>query len=388
MAMSNPYTDLPTRAFWSPAVGKRDALDIDELWEPKWPVMPRMKIATFGSCFAQHFGRALARRGYQWFDAEPAPAALSEDTAKAFNYGVFSARTGNIYTVSLLHQWAQWATGEATPPDEIWEKDGRFYDPFRPAVEPKGFASAEEARASQALTIEAFGRAMRECNLFVFTLGLTESWWHKDGYEYPMCPGTVAGEFDPEQHEFRNQSYAFIEKKLRQAIQLIRKVNPKVRILLTVSPVPLTATKSDNHVLVATTYSKSTLRAVAGDVAGPRKFVDYFPSYEIIASPPFEGQFYSDNKRGVEMYGVDHVMANFFACMGAKFPKAVRTGENASGPKAERRARAEAIAARKAAQAERRAARAAPAEAESSEAKDADELVCEEELLAAFGPKD
>lgn len=378
--MSNPYTDLPTRAFWSPAVGKRDALDIDELWEPKWPVMPRMKIATFGSCFAQHFGRALARRGYQWFDAEPAPAALSEETAKAFNYGVFSARTGNIYTVSLLHQWAQWATGEATPPDEIWEKDGRFYDPFRPAVEPKGFATAEEARASQALTIEAFGRAMRESNLFVFTLGLTESWWHKDGYEYPMCPGTVAGEFDPEKHEFRNQSYTFIAKKLKDALALIRKVNPKVRILLTVSPVPLTATKSDNHVLVATTYSKSTLRAVAGDVAASRKNIDYFPSYEIIASPPFEGQFYSDNKRGVEMYGVDHVMANFFACMGAKFPRAVATVKTEPRSKAERQAA--------------KAKRVSKSETPSTESvtkaseKDADELVCEEELLAAFGPKD
>ncbi|WP_339375331.1 hypothetical protein [Paracoccus yeei] len=35
-------------------------------------------------------------------------------------------------------------------------------------------------------------------------------------------------------------------------------------MLLTVSPVPLAATTTDNQVLVPTTYSKSVLRSVAG----------------------------------------------------------------------------------------------------------------------------
>lgn len=371
--MSNPYQDLPGRAFWAPAVGRRDALEINELWVTKWPVIPRMKIATFGSCFAQHFGRALAKRGYQWFDAEPAPKCISDETAKRFNYGVFSARTGNIYTVSLLKQWAEWATGAVTPPDEVWEKHGRFYDPFRPIVEPDGFASREEVLNSRDLTIEAFSRALRETNLFVFTLGLTESWWNTEGgYEYPMCPGTVAGDFDPEAHEFRNQGYQFILKNLQTAIWIIRSVNPRVRILLTVSPVPLTATKSESHVLVATSYSKSTLRAVAGDIAAKRKFVDYFPSYEIISAPPYQGRFYADNKRSVEQVGVDHVMANFFECMRDAFPKAMRGVKTDTA-----------------------ASQAAPIAKVKSKAKpfdhmsqaDAEEVACEEELLSAFGPK-
>nr|WP_300983231.1 GSCFA domain-containing protein [Roseicyclus sp.] len=118
-----------------------------------------------------------------------------------------------------------------------------------------------------------------------------------------MCPGTVAGRFDPDQHVFRNQDYGFIEARLLQALKLIRGVNPRVRVLLTVSPVPLTATKSDAHVLVATTWSKSVLRAVAGQTAARLGFVDYFPSYEIIASTPFGGRFYEDNKRGVKRKG-------------------------------------------------------------------------------------
>lgn len=350
--MTHPYEDLPERAFWAPAVGRRDALDISELWTPKWPVRVRHRIATFGSCFAQHFGRALAERGYRWMQTERPPFDLPADVEKSLNYNVFTARTGNIYTVSLLQQWIGWALGEAPVPDEVWESDGRFYDPFRPAVEPDGFESADAVRASRALTVEAFGDAVRNANVFVFTMGLTESWWNGPGeYEYPMCPGTVAGRFDPEAHVFRNQDYRFIETRLTKTLKLIRKVNPGVRILLTVSPVPLTATKSDTHVLLATTWSKSVLRAVAGRMASKFGFVDYFPSYEIISSAPFGGRFYEDNKRGVKREGVDHVMATFFADQARIFPQVTA-----------RKGKTDAARER------------------------ADDLVCEEEILAAFGP--
>lgn len=50
--LMTPYSNLPERNFWSPAVGKRQAMDIDALWVPKWPVTPRTKVVTFGSCFA------------------------------------------------------------------------------------------------------------------------------------------------------------------------------------------------------------------------------------------------------------------------------------------------------------------------------------------------
>jgi len=364
--MTNPYQSLDERAFWAPSVGRKDALEISNLWEPKWPLRRRMRIATFGSCFAQHFGRSLASRGYHWLDAEPAPSVVSEETAKAYNYGVFSARTGNIYSVSLLNQWVEWALGKTKVPEEVWEENGRFYDPFRPAVEPNGFASSEEVLASRELTIEAFGNALKNSNLFVFTLGLTESWWNSnEGYEYPICPGTVAGTFDEAQHEFRNQDYPFVKNCLVKAVRLIKSANPRIKILLTVSPVPLTATKSKNHVLVATTYSKSTLRAVATDVADNFAFVDYFPSYEIISSPPFEGRFYSENKRGVEQEGVDHIMRNFFACMHTKYPNFVPFEEGESRLNKEK----------------------SKLENSPEETTTVDDLVCEEELLAAFKPK-
>jgi len=313
----NPYENLEGRFFWATGVARKNMFDMGEFWQPKFNIKPKHRIVTFGSCFAQHIGRALAGRGYGWLDTEPAPVGLKPSRAEQFNYGVFSSRTGNIYTVSLLKQWVEWALGKTTPPEEVWEKDGRFYDPFRPRIEPNGFASREELMTSRGVTIDAFRDAIQHADVFVFTLGLTESWFNKSGdYEYPMCPGTVAGEFDENAHVFVNQDYNFIYRALQDAMMLMRELNPNLRFLLTISPVPLTATKSGQHVLVATVHSKSILRAVAGQLAAVRKFVDYFPSYEIISSAPYRGVFYEANLRSVNHHGVDHVMAKFFEGLG------------------------------------------------------------------------
>lgn len=317
----HPYESQPKKAFWAQAVGRRSLFDIDELCVPKFRLVPRHRVSTYGSCFAQHFGRALASRGMSWFQTETPPPALSEENRKRFNYGIFSSRTGNIYTTTLLLQWLRWAAGESEVPDEVWEADGRFFDPFRPAVEPDGFSSVEELQASRVATIEAFRRSVADANVFVFTLGLTERWINKEGYEYPVCPGTVAGTFDPGAHHFENLEYDKVRASLVLALRLMRKMNPKLRVLLTVSPVPLTATASDKHVLVATMHSKSILRAVAGSLSGAIKYVDYFPSYEIINSPAFRGAFFEPNMRSVHPEGVNFVMSSFFKCQEDRFGK-------------------------------------------------------------------
>ncbi len=350
----HPYKSLPESAFWRSAVARNSLFDIRGLWQPKFNITPEMPIATFGSCFAQHFGHALRDRGYKWMDMESAPPELSAANARKFGYGLFTCRTGNIYTTSLLLQWLKWALGVETPPEEYWEKAGRIYDPFRPNIEPNGFESVEEMQKLRQITIEALRMTVRRAGLFVFTLGLTESWVNADGgYEYPMCPGTVAGEFDGDQHVFRNQSFDYISQNLEEAVALMQRVNPAIKVLLTVSPVPLTATNSGAHVLVASSLSKSILRAVAGEVASADEGIDYFPSYEIINSPVYKGIFFEPNLRQVNPAGVDFVMKNFFHDLGATFGEAKISAK--------------------------------PGEADPASEQTNAEAVCEEELLAAFG---
>lgn len=313
---NSPYTGLDDRAFWRTAIGSRNMFAISDLWRPKFAIDPKTAVSTYGSCFAQHIGRSLRKRGFHWLITESAPQGLSDHNAAAANYGIFSSRTANIYTASLLKQWMDWANGDKDPVDEVWEKDGRFYDPFRPAIEPGGFDTAEEVASLRRHTIQRFRASIAQADIFVFTMGLTESWFHADGHEYPMCPGTVAGTFDEGLHHFVNQDYPFIMDNMVAAMDAARRINPDLKFILTVSPVPLTATKSGNHVLVATMESKSVLRAVAGKLAATRADTDYFPSYEIINSAPFGGVFFEPNKRSVHPSGVEFVMNNFFAALG------------------------------------------------------------------------
>ena len=312
---TNPYSDLPPEAFWRTGVAEAGVFGMSGLWASRWRLPQDARFATFGSCFAQHISRALIARRIGWLDAEPAPGRMPAGLAATFGYGTFTARTGNIYTAAQLLAWVRMAAGTVDPAGvETWEDGGRHYDSLRPAIEPQGFASAEEARLSRASTARAFRRAITDADVFVFTLGLTEGWENaRTGLPYAMCPGTAAGTFDPALHRFRNYRFDEIRDDLEAAFAAMRGLNPGLRILMTVSPVPLTATASGGHVLVATTYSKSVLRAVAGDLVAGDESLDYFPSYEIITGPAARSAFYGPNLRSVEQAGVDVVMGHFFA---------------------------------------------------------------------------
>ena len=103
---------------------------------------------------------------------------------------------------------------------------------------------------------------------------------------------------------------------MREVLNKIKNVNEGIKCILTVSPVPLTATKSDAHVVVATMESKSILRAAAAKLFDEyNSFLDYFPSYEIINSPAFQGVWFEPNMRSVSPLGVEFVMKNFIGAL-------------------------------------------------------------------------
>lgn len=309
----SPYGKLPAHHFWRLAVANKNPLDIGGLWRPKFSLEKRDPVATYGSCFAQHIGRALIDNGYNWLNAETPPGQLSENNCRLFNYSIFSARTQNIYTTTMLEQWIDWSLGLKDVPDEVWESGGRYYDPFRPTVEPNGFASAGEMISSRKYLLECFKSSIETARVVVFTLGLTERWINKHyGYEYSTCPGTTVGAYDQSAHIFKNLTFPDVQSSLTSALDKIMEINKDIKVLLTVSPVPLTATYLDRHVLISTMESKSTLRSAAGFLAANRANVDYFPSYEMISSFPFKGMFFEPNVRTVSKHGVDFVMREFF----------------------------------------------------------------------------
>jgi hypothetical protein len=310
----NPYSALPAHAFWRSGVADVGVFGLRDLWASPWVLSANVQFATYGSCFAQHISRALKARKIGWVDGEPAPLGTPANLAQAYNYGVFSARTANIYTAKQLLLLLQMAVGDvASGEPETWETGGRFYDSLRPTIEPRGFISQTEAVLSRRTMLRGLRRSVERADVFVFTLGLTEGWESvATGQPFAACPGTIGGTFDADAHRFVNYRSAAIRADMDAALVILRRLNPGIRMLLTVSPVPLTSTASGGHVLVATTYSKSVLRGVAGEIAQDDLGVDYFPSYEIITGAPSKSVFFEPNLRTVKPQGINLVMGHFF----------------------------------------------------------------------------
>ena len=286
-----------------------------DIYTAKWPLDPQWAIATAGSCFAQHIARNLRQNGASMIDVEPAPNGLTDTEArKRFGYGLYSARFGNVYTPRQLRQLFEEAAGVIAPSDHVWGRAGRYFDALRPNVEPDGLDSVEQVLDHRTWHIARVAEMMARTDLLVFTLGLTEAWMHRPtGRVFPTAPGTIAGECDPDLYAFHNFDFAEALNDLTAAIDLLRTVRGQpARVLLTVSPVPLTATAETGHVLLSSTYSKAVLRAVAGQLAAHDPLVDYFPSYEIVTNPAARGVFYAANLRSVTPQGVDVVMRHFF----------------------------------------------------------------------------
>ena len=310
----NPYSDLPKSSFWKTGVAQENPYKIEDIYKKKFKISAKAKIATAGSCFAQHISRHLKKNGYNVLDVEPPPPGLPENLHQKFGFSMYSARYGNIYTVRQLLQLAKEVAGEWTPQNYVWEKDGKYFDALRPAVEPEGLDSAEEVGEHRRHHIAKVKDLFENLDLFIFTLGLTEMWVDKEsGTVYPTAPGTIIGEFDEQIYEFQNPNIILIDKDLNEFIRVLRRIRggDKFKMILTVSPVPLTATASGHHVLSSTSYSKSTLRSLAGKWA-EKRFVDYFPSYEIVTNPRMHATAFTDNLRSVRDETVEVVMKHFF----------------------------------------------------------------------------
>lgn len=301
--MSNPYSDRPDHAFWSRAVAAPPGGFVDPVARAPFVLTPADRVATAGSCFAQHIARHLDSSGYGHLRAEEGDAA--ED-------GGFSARYGNVYTTRQMRLLIDEAYGLHRPADDVWRRaDGRFVDALRPRIPAAGFATAADARAARTAHLGAVRRVLEDCTAFVFTLGLTETWLGEDGTAYPLAPGVVAEAPDGARHRFHNLSFEEVRADLFGVVERLRDVNPGARVVLTVSPVPLVATMTDAHVLPATTLSKSVLRVAAQEAADHFPQVAYFPSYEIVTGPQARGRYFAPNLRAVTEEGVAAVMAVF-----------------------------------------------------------------------------
>ncbi len=309
----HPYRHLPDHAFWRRTVA---AGVVAPALPASFSLNQLDKVATAGSCFAQEIGPMLRGIGFNWLITEMAHPMITPALAIDYGYGRFSARFGNIYTARQLVQLYQRAYDEFIPAEDVWEGDGVWTDPFRPQIQPGGFLSRAEFAADRAQHFAAVREMFETLDVFVFTLGLTEAWVSAaDGAVFTLCPGVAGGTYDPVSHRFHNFSAAEFAEDLEHFIKSLRTRNPAAKVILTVSPVPLVATATAGHVMVATMTSKSRLHAAATTVASAVQGVAYFPSYEIVMAGAYGGDSYFDpvDRRSVTGPGKIDVLRAFAA---------------------------------------------------------------------------
>lgn len=310
--MSNPYKGLESFQFWRRAVSSVEHHAIDPVVDPRFKISRLEKVATAGSCFAQHISRRLSSIGFNYFVPESGDELEAAEQKKR-GFSMFSARYGNIYTVRQLLQLFEEAFETRRPTEAPWAReDGRYVDPLRPNIEPDGFFDPEAVMSARQQHLRYVREMFLEADVFVFTLGLTEGWANREsGDVFPLAPGVSGGSYEKSNYEFKNFSIDEVMSDLRVFLRHFKSINRSVKVLLTVSPVPLIATFEKRHVLVSTTYSKSVLRVAADMASREFSWVEYFPSYEIITGGFNMGRYYEDDLREVNNSGVSHAMRCF-----------------------------------------------------------------------------
>ncbi len=266
---------------------------------PNFHLEPGEKIFTIGSCFARNIEKALASRGFDVVTRRILSAG----------HTLFKHRANilNNYGVPSILNELQWALDEDHPFDadtNLFELyPNRFVDIHLPAaIKPTSKEEVLERRK----VITDITAQVRDCRIVVMTLGLTEVWFDKQsGLYLNYSPRRALVAKYPERFELHVLSYADTLTYLRQIVALLKgKCGAGQRILLTVSPVPLTATYTGRDVLVANGLSKAVLRTAADEIIAENNHIDYFPSYESITLSD-RAAAWEEDQRHVEQAAID-----------------------------------------------------------------------------------
>lgn len=243
---------------------------------------PTDKVFTIGSCFARNVEAALRDVGVEIVSDVPDLGPVGEALG-------FAANLFNKYSIHSVCNDLKWALERDSYPadDVIYEMPGGGYCDLQLGIPKLDFPIAD-IHAFRSKYLDVFAR-VADADVIILTLGYVETWFDTElGIYLNIAPPPALVKAHPDRFEFRVLSYQDVLDGLRTLYALLGKHRQKpLRMLVTVSPVPLLSTFRDMDVLVANTYSKSVQRAAIDEFVRATEGVDYFPSYEyVILSNP------------------------------------------------------------------------------------------------------
>ena len=285
---------------------RREGL-IDVRCAPRFRIDRNDRIFTIGSCFARNIEARLGEIG---LDVVFCDHKFVRQLAKTGETPPFA----NKYNVATIRSELEWAcTGQAPPEEHLLLPlaNGSVLDVMFNPHHRRG-AALEQARERRAFVAERVRRVTR-CGVVIITLGLAEVWRDRtSGLRLNIAPLAVIAA-EPDRFVLQVLSYDDILEELEAIHSLLTTHCPAgVRILITVSPVPMQATLRDCDVLTANTYSKCVQRAAVEAFSLRHDNVDYFPSFETVTLTDRRLAFESDN-RHVQAGAVARIVDRFIA---------------------------------------------------------------------------
>jgi hypothetical protein len=263
------------------------------------------KVFAIGSCFARGVELALIQQ-----KMEVLSKAAEFDSLPTMNGELALGFTNKYNTFSIYNElsWALDPAAEFPRQSLVDLGNGIFYDPHtNPALQLGSLEDTIHRREIMRMVT----RRISQCRVVIITLGLVELWRDNmaDVFINQVIPAMHTSY--PERYELHVTNFAENFSSLERIHGLLSKFgHHDVQIVVTVSPVPLQATFSGEDVVVANTYSKSLLCAVAHEWAAAHKNVHYFPSYEIVQNSD-RSLTWEEDMRHVKGKVVQHIMNLF-----------------------------------------------------------------------------
>ena len=276
--------------------------------QARFQIRNQDKLFAIGSCFARGIENALTARG---FHVESAARDFEQFRTRDGKRVTALGFTNKYTTYSMLNELS-WALDPAAkfPDASLVDLDaGRCIDPhINPTLEMTDRAGTLERRR----VMQQVNARIRECRVVFITLGLVEVWYDREAKVHLNTTPTseMRGRF-PGRYSLQISNYVQNLENLERLYALLTQYgHPQLQMVVTTSPVPLNMTFSGEDVVVANTYSKATLRAVAQDFATAHTNVQYFPSYEMVMNSE-RGMAWEDDLRHVQGGMTAHVMDEF-----------------------------------------------------------------------------
>ncbi|MEY4249061.1 MAG: hypothetical protein RJA87_694 [Pseudomonadota bacterium] len=279
---------------------------------PQFPLSQTDRFFCIGSCFARNIEEHLIYRNIA-VESRRIIAPRTEISARP--NGLV-----NKYTTHAIAQELEWVV---SPPETyghlVLETEAGWRDLLlAPTISP---VTQERAEVRRRYISETYFHRLRSVDVVILTLGLNEVW--RDnllGIWLNAPPGLSNVRREPERFSIYSSDVPSNLEALETTHARLKAINPHVRIVVTVSPVPMGVTFFDQDISVANANSKAVLRSAAQTFANTHSDVDYFPSYEMVTLSD-RAEAYGPDFLHVRNQMVEHVIEAFLETYGLTTPR-------------------------------------------------------------------